>query len=352
MSGQKRDYARANLELNDREIRARKIRLESTPVEVNLATTSRCQVRPPCVMCLRNKEYDPMDLSETALLRCGYILDSASSITLHGIGEPLLYKNLFDLARVTSSDAWKLFTTNGLLLGEYAKEVCELITKISVSIDAADEETYWRIRHNDISRIKDGIRKVVELKGSSETPQIDISMCLMQSNVVEAADFVQMGHDLGVDTVHFYHMNHGPEYKWQADWFDYESEHCDLNPKLHDKEILKALDLARELNVAVIFDGRALFRSEINFEFAENISAPPVPENRPFCVMPWRNAQINTDGTVMNCCYQTWAPGSLEYETFQDIWNGDRQIAIRQGIVSGRLAECCENATCPPKGRI
>ena len=53
--------ATENLALNDQELLEGKIELESLPVVVNLATTSRCNVQPPCVMCLRNKDDNTQD---------------------------------------------------------------------------------------------------------------------------------------------------------------------------------------------------------------------------------------------------------------------------------------------------
>jgi MoaA/NifB/PqqE/SkfB family radical SAM enzyme len=346
--------AAANLSVNNTEMINRKIVLESLPVVVNFGTTSRCNMNPPCVMCLRNVETHNQDLSWRALLRSGYIADSASTLMLHGVGEPLLYPHLFDIAKLASRDAITLFTTNGQLIERYAEEICELITKISVSIDAATPQTYRKIRHNDLDRVKNGIEQVVAGKKArgQDPPFIDISMCLMRSNMHEAVRFVEMGAELQVDSVHFYHLNMGPEYVWRVEWFDYQKEHCHLAPDEHDEEVIKALKRAKELNVPVIFDGKPLFKKSYKFAFKDNPSGPPMPEDVPRCTMPWRNVQINSDGTVMNCCYQTWAIGNLEESPFVEIWNGECQKAVREGILSGNFHEYCRNAICPVQGRI
>jgi MoaA/NifB/PqqE/SkfB family radical SAM enzyme len=346
--------AAANLSVNNAELKSRKIELESLPVVVNFGTTSRCNMNPPCVMCLRNVESHNQDLSWRALLRAGYIADSASTLMLHGVGEPLLYPHLFDIAKLASRDAITLFTTNGQLIGRYVEEICELITKISVSIDAATSDSYKKIRHQELDKVKNGIKQIVarkKAKGQS-TPVIDISMCLMRSNVKEAAQFVEMGAELEVDTVHFYHMNIGPEYVWHVEWFDYPKEHCHLAPDEHDEAVVKALERAKQLKVPVIFDGKPLFEKSFEFPFRDNPSEPPLPENMPICPMPWRNIQINSDGSLMNCCYQTEALGNLERSPFIEIWNGEIQKAVRQGILSGKFHEHCINAHCPVQGRV
>lgn len=346
--------AAANLSVNNAELINRKIELESLPVVVNFGTTSRCNMNPPCIMCLRNVESHNQDLSWRALLRAGYIADSASTLLLHGIGEPLLYPHLFDIAKLASRDAITLFTTNGQLIDRYVEEICEYITKISISIDAATSPTYKKIRNNNLGKVKNGIKQIVAKKKAKEqsTPIIDISMCLMRSNVYEAAQFVEMGAELQVDTVHFYHMNVGLEYVWRVNWFDYQREHCHLAPDEHDGAVIKALERAKHLKVPVIFDGKPLFNRSYEFPFKDNPSEPPLPENVPKCVMPWRNIQINSDGSLMNCCYQTEALGNLEKSPFVEIWNGDCQKAVREGIISGNFHEHCKNAHCPARGRI
>jgi MoaA/NifB/PqqE/SkfB family radical SAM enzyme len=346
--------AAANLTLNNTELTDRKIELESLPVVVNFGITSKCNTNPPCVMCMRNKASVNQDLSWRALLRSGYIADSASSLILHGIGEPLLYPHLFDIAQLADSDAMTLFTTNGLLIGRYLEEICENITKMSVSIDAATSSSYKKIRQNDLAKLKHDIKQLVVLKKAKKqsTPFIDISMCLMRSNVNEAVLFVEMGAELQVDTVHFYHMNMEPEYDWRVGWFDYQREHCHLASDEHDRAIIKAIKQAKHLKMPVIFDGKPLYNQSYEFRFADNLSEPPLPANVPICSMPWRNIQINSDGTLMNCCYQRGGIGSLEESTFAELWNGECQKAIRKGIVSGKLHKYCKDALCPAQGRI
>lgn len=346
--------AAVNLSVNNSELVAGKIQLESLPVVVNFGTTSKCNMNPPCVMCLRNKEVQDTDLSWQVLLRAGYLADSASTLILHGVGEPLLYPRLFDIAKLASPGAMRRITTNGLLIDRYVKEICEHITKISISIDAATPHTYKKIRHNDLATVKRGIAEIVAVKEKrgQSTPQIDISMCLMRSNVSEAEKFVEMGAELQVDSVHFYHMNEGPEYDWRTGWFDYSKEHCHLAPDEHDREIIAALKRAKDLDVPVVFYGVPLFNSHFEFPFADNPSEPPIPEDVPVCIMPWRYIQINSDGSLMNCCYQTGSIGSLEKASFAELWNGKCQKAIRQGIVSGEFHEFCKNAQCPARGRL
>ena len=346
--------AAANLSVNNLELKARKIKLESLPVVVNFGTTSKCNLNPPCVMCMRNKVLHNQDLSWRALLRAGYIADSASSLILHGIGEPLLYPHLFDIAKLASSNTMTLITTNGLLIDRYREEICDYMTKISISIDAATSHTYKKIRNNELAKVKNGIKEIVAMKKrrGQSTPLIDISMCLMRSNINEAKQFVEMGAELQADTVHFYHMNMEPEYDWQVGWFDYQKEHCHLAPNEHDGAIIKALEQAKQLKVPVIFDGMPLYNQSYEFQFADNPSEPPIPENVPICVMPWRNIQINSDGTLMNCCYQKGALGSLEESPFAELWNGKCQKAIREGIVSGEFHEYCKDAQCPVRGRL
>lgn len=129
--------AAVNLSVNNSELMAGEIQLESLPVVVNFGTTSKCNMNPPCVMCLRNKEAQNTDLSWRVLLRAGYLADSASTLILHGVGEPLIYPRLFDIAKLANPGAMTRITTNGLLIDRYVEKICDHITKINISIDAA-----------------------------------------------------------------------------------------------------------------------------------------------------------------------------------------------------------------------
>jgi len=62
--------------------------------------------------------------------------------------------------------------------------------------------------------------------------------------------------------------------------------------------------------------------------------------------------QINSDGFLIDCCYQTGAIGSLEKSSFAELWNGKCQKAIREGIAWGEFHEFCKNAQCPVMGRL
>ena len=346
-----------NLKLNSLEMAQNKTRLESFPISMNICTTKKCNMSPPCVMCQKAVRPDPpQDIGWEIIEKLKQILPTTAVLILHGVGEPLIYDKLFDLIGLASRETKNVFTTNGRLLQKYSQLVVDNVFAISVSIDAATDVTYKAIRHRELNQIKEGIKRLVSLKRrqNQKTPYIDINMCLMRRNIGDAPYFVKMGKDLGVDAVHFYHMNEGVEYDWQAEWFDYKKQSCLTDPIEHDYWIKQAMVLSKELNVAVIFDGRMYFNSDERDKTGDMPNPMPAPTipNSLFCDLPWRQLQINTNGKVNNCCYQLDEAGDLNTQFIDDIWNGKALLEIREGIVSGKLSRYCAKAICPPNGRI
>ncbi len=138
------------------------------PKIISLAMTSRCNLR--CVMCdhgIRNVE--KQDFDEALFGNIGDFIDTATMVDLTGLGEPLL-SNLFwkildrhPVSETTADDEFILtFNTNGTLLNErnIDRILSARVSKIRVSIDAADEATFQKIRGTKLSEI------VVERSGS------------------------------------------------------------------------------------------------------------------------------------------------------------------------------------------
>jgi len=75
-------------------------------------------------------------------------------------------------------------------------------------------------------------------------------------------------------------------------------------------------------------------------EMAEHIRRR-LERGEPFCTLPWTKIWIEDGTMVKNCCYQVGAVGDLSKYTFDEIWNGEVQIAVRQHILEGRFHPFC-----------
>jgi len=95
-----------------------------------------------------------------------------------------------------------MINTNGMLLSEeLAGSMVEIgFHGLSISLDAATNETYRRIRKGgDFERVLNNIRKVnrIREKTGSQYPEVTLLFVLMQQNIHELPAFVDLARDLG-----------------------------------------------------------------------------------------------------------------------------------------------------------
>lgn len=98
---------------------------ERNPPFIQIAVTNLCNKE--CGMCLRFKI--PLELRHMPFEDFTRIIDGlegVESVTLHGMGEPLVYPHIMDAVRYCKGKGMKTrFTTNGILLGEKARDLVE-----------------------------------------------------------------------------------------------------------------------------------------------------------------------------------------------------------------------------------
>jgi cyclic pyranopterin phosphate synthase len=137
--------------------------------DLRLSVTDRCNYR--CVYCRTGNEgaqFTELPIAVYARMLRVFVSLGIEKVRLTG-GEPLLRHGLLDLIRETAqmrpafSDAPLdiAITTNGHLLAPMARELKEAgLSRITVSMDAVDPETFTRITRvpGSFERVRDGIR--------------------------------------------------------------------------------------------------------------------------------------------------------------------------------------------------
>src|ERR1700677_3491193 len=137
----------------------------SDPVCLYLETTNRCNLL--CTTCPRTYEElePPADMSWDLFRSIVDQIDNLARAVLHGVGEPMLVKELPQMVRyLKDRGTYVLFNTNGTLL--QPKRFQELIDtgldELRISLDAADRESYAKIRGKDFfNRIVRDVGKFV-----------------------------------------------------------------------------------------------------------------------------------------------------------------------------------------------
>ena len=189
-------------------IRGRQTKLDSLPLGVNISFTGRgCNIS--CSMCAFPSVVDKRAfgdfyrrVSESLRPHLGKfsLIQSAGA-------EPLMYPEFREL--VEEGKQWPRLQfsigTNGVLIDEaWAKSLCHAnVSKLSVSLDAATEETYRLIRRkSDWSRVMDGLRSIRRHR-RGERPVILMNFVVLRDNYKEMESFVDLAAEVGAQEVIF-----------------------------------------------------------------------------------------------------------------------------------------------------
>src|SRR5205809_5421855 len=132
------------------------------PVCLYLETTNRCNLL--CTTCPRTyADLEPQaDMSWELFTRIVDQVPNIARVVLHGVGEPMLVKDLPRMIRYLKDlGAYVLFNTNGTVLTpKKGRELCDTgLDELRVSLDAANARTFLLIRGKDyFNRIVKNVR--------------------------------------------------------------------------------------------------------------------------------------------------------------------------------------------------
>ena len=134
---------------------------------IRISITNRCNVR--CFYCHhdgiipQSYEMKPQEIETIAKISRELGIEK---IRLSG-GEPLLRDDVVDIVSKIAQFKFRdiALTTNGVLLGEYAKELFDAgLNRVNVSFDTLNPETYKFITKKDhLDKVKKGIKKAVRV---------------------------------------------------------------------------------------------------------------------------------------------------------------------------------------------
>ena len=318
----------SNYILNDVEIFFKKPKLKSYPRFIDLALTDNCNLK--CIMCLRTT--DPtIELNELNFKQVRNIIDKvseyATTIQLAGgLGEPLLYKHIFDAIKYSKEKGLEvLLTSNGTLFNN--KNVNELINSgldyLSLSIDAATKETYEGIRvganfEKTIKGIKNLCKKRKEERVNLKIEFVPVIM--VGKNLHEVLALVSLAKEVGVDGIAFSDVSY---------WVGKESAENYAIRKTKDKKEIK--DIFREAK-------------ELGKELNIDVRLPPLelPSNKIVCYQPWYLLPITTKGDVRPCCgVHNIFMGNIFEQSLEGIWNSKEFVEWRRRMNTKNPPEAC-----------
>jgi MoaA/NifB/PqqE/SkfB family radical SAM enzyme len=269
---------------------------------------------------------------------------------LHGIGEPLLNHELPKMIRYLKlRNVEVIINSNGTLLSPSWQDALldSGLDEYRCSIDAANDETYFRIRGaNLLPKLVAGLEGLVRKKknSGSKTPRISIWCVATLENLAELPDLIRLASRTGVHEVYvqrlvYFARDAQKQFGMARDDLAIFGQHKELE----EETIAACMQLSAERGIVFRASGA---RDPLNSLAAAR------PENfAPWseCMRPWTTAYVTANGNCLPCCispfaidnYESLILGNLFKEPFEKIWNGPKYQAFRTVLMSQNPKESC-----------
>jgi MoaA/NifB/PqqE/SkfB family radical SAM enzyme len=316
-----------------------------SPVEAYFEVANRCNSK--CATCPLT--FSPQEAArQLSLDEFRSLVDQMPDLrraVLHGIGEPLLNRDLpAMIAYLHARAIFTVFNTNAALLTR--RRQVELIDsgldEMRVSLDSSTPETYARIRGIPaFERVVENLAEMVETRRwrGARTPSLSIWVTALRDNLEELPAIVDLAARIGVEEVYLQRMvfwgeglatrEHSVFRQWQA-----------------------------EAERAIAEAERRATAGGVRFRGADALSPRAsllerTPQSEPWraCSRPLRLAYVTARGTALPCCIApfTDAPfDSLRLGNYLDdgvdaVWNSAAYRAFREQLYSSSPPASCRN---------
>jgi radical SAM protein with 4Fe4S-binding SPASM domain len=318
------------------------------PRNVFIEVTNHCNLL--CETCPRTfVSYEsPKTLGWDEFLAVVEQFPEMERAVLHGIGEPLLNKDVDRMvAHLRARGVYVLFNTNATLLNaDWSRRlIASGLNELRVSIDGADAKTYALIRgaplfHKVVANLKGFIDLQRDL--GAERPVASLWMTGMRENIRELPDVVRLAAYMGVTEVYLQRMVYLSQVEQAPGMLD--AGHALFGATDAEIEALTADSerLATSLGVRLRAAGATTPTNSLR------VQANP---HRPWsaCARPWSTAYVTANGNCLPCCispfattrYDTLKLGNLFERPFSEIWNDPAYQAWRTQLLSDTPHEAC-----------
>jgi radical SAM protein with 4Fe4S-binding SPASM domain len=318
------------------------------PVCLYLETTNRCNLL--CTTCPRTYEElePPADMSWELFTRIIDQIPNLMRAVLHGVGEPMLVKDLPRMVRyLKDRGVYVLFNTNGTVLN--ARNGRALIDsgldELRVSLDASNRKSFLAVRGKDyFDRILKNIRAFREMqeREGHANPRVSAWLTGLRETVRELPAFVRVAAEVGIREVYLQRLVF-----FDQDPIGHARPDQALFEQLSRDEqgfIGEATALAASLGMTFSASGAA---SEPGMSLRRQAGDNPWS----LCRRPWTVMYLTANGRALPCCiapfsqrgYEHYTLGDATQETLREIWNGERYQAFRQALHSDRPPQTCAN---------
>ncbi len=301
-----------------------------TPSHVLIELTTRCNLR--CKWCNQanpewQKKYGHKDMPFADFERIIVQLKGANRLLLYNIGEPLLYKRIFDAIKLAKQYIPEVrLTSNGLLLTpDVAKKLQQAgLDMLHISIDSPDPEYMQKIRGADLRKIEENIRLF------GETCDIPIEIW-----VVISEETLETLKQLPA---------------WASRFKAIKRIRFQLQKGMHSVEItgfnpLESLETYQAFQRHIDRECKQLGLESNIYELPFYPRGYHQRQAKGICQAPFTQlVSISVRGQINPCCtYGTCDLGNVFELGFKGAWNGEQMRAWRNDMLNQRYCEYCSN---------
>lgn len=319
------------------------------PVCLYLETTNRCNLL--CTTCPRTYEdLEPeADMPWELFTSLVEQFPRISRVVLHGIGEPMLVKDLPERVRyLKARNIYVLFNTNGTLLNEKnGKALIESgLDELRVSLDAAESGVYEMVRGKDFfEKIVTNLRNFTRMQreAGAVKPRVSLWLTGLRETVDQLPAFVRLAHSVGIYEVYLQRLVFFDDPMSKESLARAESALFEHTTAREEALIHEAERIAKELGV--------MFSASGAVDPGESIRMQRTDSPWSLCRRPWSLMYITANGRVLPCCiapfsmkgYDSFTLGDSTQRSLREIWNGEEYKGFREGLLTSSPPPACAN---------
>lgn len=310
------------------------------PQRLNVEVTTRCQLR--CRYCAREMKGPPVDIPPEDFLRILDLVPSAATVTLVGLGDPLLHPDVARLVRMAVEDGRRVqLVTNAMAL---TPEVSESLARaglhgITFSIDATDQRLAETQRvGSDMNLILENARRFINHHGTQVIASV--FTVLSTDTVAALTRTVRDVASFGVKALMLTDLN-----------FVAQQSHALATDASAFEPLLRAGIRAAYAAGLPILSARSLEMDSPMRDFTQHLLFNPEEitvraTTHTHCRSPWQTLPVNVKGDVWFCdCQPGMNMGNLFRIPFSELWNGTPFADARAQLDSGSPPPEC--LVCP-----
>ena len=321
-------------------------RTEREPVCLYLEVTNRCNLL--CTTCPRTyvELEPPADMSWELFTSIVDQMPNVQRAVLHGVGEPMLVKNLPQMVRyLKDRGIYTLFNTNGTLLTERnGRAMIDAgLDEMRVSLDASNPTSYLAVRgKNYFARILHNVKRFREIqeREGHALPKVSAWLTGLKETIGELPEFVRVAADIGVKEVYLQRLVFFEDESIglaRPDQALYEQMNAEEGVHIAEAERLAAsLGMTFSASGAASEPGMSLKRQEDGSPWS-------------LCRRPWSVMYFTANGRALPCCiapfsqrgYENYTLGDATKESLRDIWNGVAYTDFREALLSDAPPKAC-----------